>query len=61
MASEHTIRMVLFKKKITQGARTLLLHGMHMWPQMINEMFRPFSIKYVSERHNSLQIDTLGK
>ena len=32
-----------------------------MWPQMINEMFWPFAIKAVAERHNSFQIDTLGK
>ena len=32
-----------------------------MWPQMINEMFWPFAIKAVAERHNSLQIDALEK
>ena len=32
-------------KILTQGARTLLLHGMRMWPQMIDAMFWPFAFK----------------
>ena len=35
---------------ILQGARNLLLHGMHMLPQIIDEMFWPFAIKYVAKR-----------
>ena len=44
-------------KLLTNGARTLLLHGIRMWPQMKDEMFWPFSIKDVSERHNILHLD----
>ena len=32
-----------------------------MWLQMIDEMFWPFFIKYVSERHNILQLDHKGQ
>ena len=32
-----------------------------MWPQMTDDMFWPFAMKAVSERLNSLQIDTLGR
>ena len=38
-----------------------MLHGRHMWPNMIDEMFWPFAIKAVSERMNSLQVDLIGK
>ena len=40
----------------TTGAKTLLLHGMRMWPQMIDKIFWPFSMKSIAERLNSLQI-----
>jgi hypothetical protein len=46
------------KKQLTQTARVLLLHGMRMWPQMIDQMFWPFAIKAAAERMNSLHIDT---
>ena len=39
---------------LTQGARTLLLHAMRMWPQMIDSMFWPFAFKAVAERLNAL-------
>ena len=34
---------------------------MRMWPQMIDDIFWPFVIKYVAERNNSFQIYVLGK
>ena len=39
----------------------LLLHGIRMWPQMIDEMFWPFTMKAVAERLNSFQVDTQGR
>jgi hypothetical protein len=48
-------------KQLTQGARTLLLHGMRMWPQMIDQMFWPFAVKAMAERMNSITIDTNGE
>ena len=48
-------------KVLTAGARTLLLHGIIMWPQMIDDMFWPFTIKSVAKRLNILQIYTLGQ
>ena len=47
-------------RQLTLGARTLLLHGMRYWPQMINSMFWPFAIKAYSERMNRLHIDLEG-
>jgi hypothetical protein len=47
-------------KQLTQTARVLLLHGMRMWPQMVDQMFWPFAIKAAAERMNSLHIDTEG-
>ncbi|KAL7528961.1 hypothetical protein ACHAXR_004541, partial [Thalassiosira sp. AJA248-18] len=44
-------------KMLTLGARTLLLHGIRMWPQMIDTMFWPFAMKAAAERHNCLSID----
>ena len=44
---------------LTLGARNLLLHGMQMWPTMIDSMFWPFSMKAVAERHNKMQIDVM--
>ena len=48
-------------KLLTLGARTLLLHGMRMWPTMIDSMFWPFSMKAVAKRHNKMQIDVMGR
>ena len=62
VGAHHQNGIVENKNKIlTQGARTLLLHGMRMWPQMVDEMFWPFAMKAVAERLNTLQIDTLGR
>ncbi len=44
-------------KRLTQTARVLLLHGMRMWPQMVDQMFWPFALKAAAERINSLHID----
>ena len=48
-------------KFLTQGARTLLLHAMRMWPQMIDSMFWPFAMKAMADRHNSLQTNQKGQ
>ncbi len=47
-------------KQLTQTARVLLLHGMRMWPQMVDQMLWPFAIKTAAERMKSLCIDTDG-
>ncbi len=47
-------------KQLTQTARVLLLHGMQMWPQMVDQMFWLFAIKAAAERMNGLHIDTEG-
>lgn len=47
-------------KVLTEGARTILLHGMRMWPEMITSMFWPFALKAMTERHNRLQITPNG-
>ena len=46
---------------LTTGARTLLIHSIRMWPQMIDNLFWPLSTKAISERLNSLQIDHKGR
>jgi hypothetical protein len=38
-----------------------LLHGIRIWPQMVDQMFWPFAIKAAAERMNSLHIDTEGQ
>ena len=48
-------------KVLTTGARTLFLHRIRMWLQMIDEIFWPFEIKSVAERMNSLQIYLKGR
>ena len=48
-------------KILTTGGHTLLIHGRYMWPNMIDEMFWPFSIKDFAERLNSLQVDFTGQ
>ena len=37
-------------KQMTQTARVLLLHGMRMWPQMVDQIFWPFALKAGAER-----------
>ena len=46
---------------LTLGARTLLPHGMQMWPKMIDSMFWLFAMKAVAERHKKMQIDVMGQ
>ena len=48
-------------KVLTTGARTLFLHGIIMWNQIIDNMFWPFLMKYVANQLNSLQVDILGR
>ena len=48
-------------KKLTLGTRTLLLHGMRHWPQMIDTLFWPFAIKAVAELMNSLHVNSAGQ
>ena len=45
---------------ITQEAITLLLHGMCMWPQTINQMFCQFAFKDIAEMLNTLQVKIDG-
>ena len=53
--------MEVKNKELTNGARTLLLHGIRMWPQMIDSMFWPFALKAYTERLNCLQVDQNGQ
>ena len=48
-------------KQLTLGARTLLLHGMRMWPQMIDTMFWPFAMKAFAARMDILHVDLSGE
>jgi hypothetical protein len=48
-------------KMLTLSARTLLLHGIRMWPQMIDTMFWPFAFKAAAERHNQLSLTAEGQ
>ena len=62
MGAHHQNGIIENKNKIlTTGARTLLLHGIRMWQQMIDGVFWPFAMKAVAERLNSLQVDTQGR
>ena len=47
-------------KMLTLSAQTLLLHGIRMWPQMIDTMFWPFAFKAAAERHNCLSLNSQG-
>ena len=48
-------------KMLTLAARTLLLHGIRMWPQMMDTMFWPFVFKAAAERHNQLFLTATGQ
>ena len=61
VGAHHQNGIIENKNKIlTQGARIVLLHGIQMWPQMIDSMFWPFAFKAMAERLNSLQINMNG-
>ncbi|KAL7546945.1 LOW QUALITY PROTEIN: hypothetical protein ACHAWF_014538, partial [Thalassiosira exigua] len=61
VGAHHQNGIIENKNKIlTQGARTLLLHGMRMWPQMVDSMLWPFAFKAMAERLNSLQVNLDG-
>ena len=47
-------------KQLTLAARTLLLHGMRLWPEMISTYFWPFAMKAAAESHNRLSVDIDG-
>ena len=53
-ATNHNVIVENNINILTTGARTLLLHGMKMWPQMIDKMFWEFDMKSIAERLNSL-------
>jgi hypothetical protein len=48
-------------KMLTLATRTLLLHDIRMWPQMIDTMFWPFAFKATAERHNQLSLTATGQ
>ena len=61
VGAHHQNGIVENKNKIlTQGARTMLLHGIRMWPAMITTMFWPFALKAMAERLNRLHIHPDG-
>jgi hypothetical protein len=47
-------------KMLTLSARTLLLHGIHMCPQMIDTMFWPFAFKAAAKKHNCISQNCIG-
>ena len=62
VGAHHQNGIVKNKNRIlTTGERTLLLHDVIMWPQMIDGMFWPFDMKAIAKRLNSLQIDHKGR
>ena len=57
VGAHHQNGIVEGKNRVlTQGTRTVLLHAVRMWPQMIDSMFSPFAFQAVAERLNNLQI-----
>ena len=42
---------------LTLSGRTLLLHGIRHWPEMIDSMFWLFAMKASAERHNTLSVN----
>ena len=62
VGSHHQNGIIENKNKmLTLGDRTLLLHGMQMWPTMIDSMFWTFAMIDVAERHYKIQIDVMGR
>jgi hypothetical protein len=62
VGAHHQNGIIENKKKIlTLSACTLLLHGIRMWPQMIDTMFWPFAFIAAAERHNCLSINKDGR
>jgi hypothetical protein len=45
---------------LTLSAQTLRLHGIRMWPQMIDTTFWPFAFKAETKRHNCLLLNNQG-
>jgi hypothetical protein len=61
IGAHHQNEIIKNKNKmLTLLACTLLLHGICMWPQMIDTMFWPFAFKAAAERHNRLSINKDG-
>jgi hypothetical protein len=61
VGAHHQNRIIKNKNKmLTLSARTLLLHGIQMWPQMVDTMFWPFAFKAATERHNCLSFNKDG-
>jgi hypothetical protein len=46
---------------VTQTARTLLLHAISKWPNVLNEEFWPFAVRHACTFHNSSVDPTNGK
>ena len=50
----HHYNGIIGKKMSTTSTRPLLLHGIIMWPQMIDYMFWLFALKSAAKQLNSL-------
>jgi hypothetical protein len=62
VGGHHQNRIIENKNKmLTLSARMLLLHGMQLWPQMIDTMFWPFAFKAAVECHNCLSFNKDGQ
>ena len=48
-------------KTLTLGSRTLLLHAIQHWPEMISTILWPFASKESSRRHNLFRINKNGQ
>ena len=46
---------------LTLYVRTLLLHAIRHWPQMIDSMFWTFVMKAAAEQHNILAVNSNNK
>eukprot|EP00957_Ditylum_brightwellii_P024455 1846123-Ditylum_brightwellii.AAC.1 len=47
-------------KRLSQGARTILLHAKRKWPSVIASILWPFCYKCAEEHHNLLDLNPDG-
>lgn len=47
-------------RTLTEDARTMLAHGQHLWPEVINKSLWPFAYKAASRSQNKFNLDKNG-
>ena len=47
-------------RTLSEDARTMLAHGQHLWPKVVNKSLWPFALKAACRARNKFKLDHEG-